>query len=180
MYIMRWWILCVIVVIEGGCLINRPPYGIGGVVIIMNNIKDITNKYPVTNSDWAYRCMPPNMSSFRLDLNSYLNDVLFGIKNVTLYKSEEYIGINEFFVRQSTSDDFYENPAVFTHTGHDIFTYKGNSDPWGRMFVVYKNGINTERYNCKAILSDGGKPMVYVLSTSVEGKIVYCVDRINI
>ena len=51
---------------------------------------------------------------------------------------------------------------------------------WGRMFKAYKNGISNGIYRCRAILEDGNKPMVYVLSTSVEGYMIYCVDRINV
>ena len=54
--------------------------------------------------------------------------------------------------------------------------YRGNSDPWGRMFKVYKNGINKDVYKCRAILDDSGKSIVYVLSTSVEGYTIYCVE----
>jgi hypothetical protein len=146
------------------------------------NIKSITNKYPVVNDEWDYRCMPPDWGKYRLDLNSYLRDVLYGhsTKNVITYKSGDYVGVTEFFERHSTRDDFYDNPAVFTHKGNDIFNYSGNSDPWGRMFKAYKNGISNGIYRCRAILEDGNKPMVYVLSTSVEGHTVYCIDRINI
>ena len=51
-------------------------------------LKEITNKYPVVNVEWDYRCMPPNMGNSRNDLNSYLRDVLFGhsTKNVITYK----------------------------------------------------------------------------------------------
>jgi len=146
------------------------------------NIKEITNKYPVVNDEWDYRCMPPDWGKYRLDLNSYLRDVLYGhsYKNVITYKSGDYVGVTEFFERHSTRDDFYDNPAVFTHKGNDIFNYSGHSDPWGRMFKAYKNGISNGIYRCRAILEDGNKPMVYVLSTSVEGHTVYCIDRINI
>ena len=146
------------------------------------NIKEITNKYPVVNDEWDYRCMPPDWGKYRLDLNSYLRDVLYGhsTKNVITYKSGDYVGVTEFFERHSTRDDFYDNPAVFTHKGNDIFNYSGHSDPWGRMFKAYKNGISNGIYRCRAILEDGNKPMVYVLSTSVEGHTVYCIDRINI
>ena len=147
-------------------------------------LKEITNKYPTTNDGWEYRCMPPNMGRHRLDLNSYLRDVLYGYyKNEITYKIEEYIDVTEFFERHSTRDDLYDNPDLFTHKEHDNFNYRGNSDPWGRMFLVYKNGINNgiyNRYKCKAILDEIGKPMVYVLSTSVEGHTIYCVDRINV
>ena len=146
----------------------------------MSKIKEITNKYPTTNDEWSYRCMIPDIGIYRSDLNTYLNDVFYGIKNVTVYKSEEYVGVVEFFVRQSDRDDFYDNPALFTHKGHNSFNYVGNSDPWNRMFKVYKNGINTDVYKCRAIFDDVGKPLVYVLSTSVEGHTIYCVERINI
>jgi len=151
----------------------------------MSKIKEITNKYPTTNDEWAYRCVSSDIGSYRTDLNSFLHNVLIGIKSrksITdmKYTSEEYVDVNEFFVRDSTNDDFYDNPALFTHKGHNSFNYVGNSDPWGRMFKVYKNGINTDVYKCKAILDDIGKPLVYVLSTSVEGHTIYCVERINI
>ena len=148
----------------------------------MSKIKEITNKYPVTNVEWDYRCMPPDWGKYRLDLNSYLHDILYGhsTKNVITYKSGDYVGVTEFFERHSTRDDFYDNPAVFTHKGNNLFNYRGNSDMWGRMFKAYKNGINNGIYRCRAILEDGNKPMVYVLSTSVEGHAVYCIDRINI
>mgnify|MGYP003344850188 CR=1 FL=1 len=127
--------------------------------------------------------MPSDIGIYRNDLNVFLHDVLFGIRTLAgnpHYTSTDYVGVTEFFVRQSTSDDFYDNPAVFTHKGHDIFNYRGNSDPWGRMFKVYKNGINKDVYKCRAILDDSGKSIVYVLSTSVEGYTIYCVDRINV
>ena len=144
-------------------------------------LREIVDKYPVVNDEWEYRCMPPNMGRYRNDLNSYLGDVLFGhSKNEIAYKSGDYVGVTEFFERHSTRDDFYDNPAVFTHKGNDIFNYSGNSDMWGRMFLAYKNGISNGIYRCRAILEDGCKPMVYVLSTSVEGHTIYCVDRINV
>ena len=104
-------------------------------------LREIVDKYPVVNDEWEYRCMPPNMGRYRNDLNSYLGDVLFGhSKNEIAYKSGDYVGVTEFFERHSTRDDFYDNPAVFTHKGNDLFNYRGNSDMWGRMFKAYKNG----------------------------------------
>ena len=151
-------------------------------------LKEITNKYPTTNDEWAYRCMSPDIGSYRTDLNSFLHNVLFGIKsrkNIVgmHYKSEEYVDVREFFVRQSDSDDFYDNPDVFTSKTNDLFDYNGNSDPWGRKFKIYKswyNVVTINGYKCKAILDDVGKPLVYVLNTSVEGHTIYCVERINI
>lgn len=151
-------------------------------------LKEITNKYPTTNDEWAYRCVSSDIGSYRTDLNSFLHNVLIGIKSRKNiegmhYKSEEYVDVYEFFVRQSDSDDFYDNPHVFTHKGHNSFDYVGNSDPWGRKFKVYKNGllgISDGGYKCRAILDDVGKHLVYVLSTSVEGHTIYCVERINI
>ena len=127
--------------------------------------------------------MPPNMGRHRLDLNSYLRDVLFGYyKNEITYKIEEYIDVTEFFERHSTRDDFNENPDIFTSV-HKPFDYVGNSDPWHRKFITYKNwyrDITSNKYECRAILDEIGNPMVYVLSTSVEGYTIYCVDRINV
>lgn len=135
------------------------------------NIKEIINKYPVTNDEWGYRCMPPDIGGYDGGgLNTYLYNVLYGIKNVGSYKNfKYYMGVSEFFVRYSKNDDI---------TG-------GNSDPWHRSFKVYKVNRAMVRdcdgYICDTISVDGsGKPIVYIMSTSVEGKIVYCVDRINI
>ena len=145
-------------------------------------LKEITNKYPTTNDEWTYMCVSRDVG-YHDGLTSFLHNVLFGIKSTMKYKSDEYVDVHEFFVRQSDKDDFYDNPDVFTSKTNDLFDYSGNVDPWFRKFKIYKswyNVVTINGYKCKAILDDVGKPLVYVLNTSVEGHTIYCVDRINI
>jgi hypothetical protein len=146
-------------------------------------LRQIMNKYPTTNDEWTYMCVSRDVGDYYNGLTSFLHNVLFGSKSTMKYKSDEYVGVNEFFVRLALKDDFYDNPDVFTSNTNDLFHYSGNSDPWGRKFKVYKSWFNVTTmngYKCDAILNHVGKPLVYILNTSVEGHTIYCVDRINI
>ena len=151
----------------------------------MSVIRELLNKYPAVNRDWEYKSVSVDNS-----LESYLHRIYFydgyvGVANNHHTVRDFFVrnnGIDDFFMRESDVDDFYDNPAIFTDNVNALFDYKGNRDPWGRRFKVYKswnNDVTNGEYLCKAILANNGKPVAYLLSTSVEGHTIYCVDRIG-
>jgi hypothetical protein len=123
---------------------------------------EILRKYPVTNTNqWKYECMD-GISSYMIGYNS---DVL----------DQRYAGIRGIFVRHSVYDDNFGSGSSYN-----------NVDPWFRKFKAYKNG-NKTRYNkqyvCEPIFGKLGThysvPKAYVLTTSIEGSMIYCLDVIE-
>ena len=130
-----------------------------------NNVMgEILRKYPVTNDNqWKYECVY-GISSYMIGYNSvmYDSDVL----------EQRYAGIRGIFVRHSVYDD---NEA---HYGYN------NVDPWFRKFKAYKNGNKTrynKQYMCEPIFENSFNvtPKAYVLTTSIEGNMIYCLEVIE-
>jgi hypothetical protein len=131
-----------------------------------NVMADILRKYPVTNDNqWKYEAAD-GISSYMIGYNSviYDSDVL----------EQRYAGIRGIFVRHSVYDD---NETQYGYN---------NVDPWCRKFKAYKNGnkINyVKQYMCEPIFGNLGThysvPKAYVLTTSIEGHRVYCLEVIE-
>jgi hypothetical protein len=129
-----------------------------------NNVMgEILRKYPVTNDNqWKYECVY-GITSYITSYNDVGYDSLF---------EQRYVGIRGIFVRHSLYDD---NEAHYRYN---------NVDPWFRKFKVYKNGnrINyVKQYVCEPIFekSFNVTPKAYVLTTSIEGSMIYCLDVIE-
>ena len=124
---------------------------------------DILMKYPVTNNNqWKYECVY-GITSYITSYNDVGYDSLL---------EQRYAGIRGIFVRHTMYDD---NEA---HYGYN------NVDPWFRKFKAYKNGnkINyVKQYVCEPIFENSFnvKPKAYVLTTSIEGCMIYCLDVIE-
>ena len=124
---------------------------------------EILKKYPVTNTNqWKYECMD-GISSYMIRYNGFMYDSVF---------VQNYAGIRGIFVRHSMYDDNEENYAY------------NNVDPWLRKFKAYKNGNKTRytgynnQYMCEPIFCSDftSQPKAYVLTTSIEGIMIYCLD----
>jgi hypothetical protein len=124
---------------------------------------EILRKYPVTNTNqWKYECMD-GISSYMIGYNGVMYDSVF---------VQSYAGIRGIFVRHSMYDDNEENYAY------------NNVDPWLRKFKAYKNGNKTRytgynnQYMCEPIFCSDftSQPKAYVLTTSIEGIMIYCLD----
>ena len=129
-----------------------------------NNVMgDILMKYPVTNnSQWKYECVY-GITSYITSYNDVGYDSLL---------EQRYAGIRGIFVRHSLYDD---NEAHYRYN---------NVDPWFRKFKAYKNGnkINyVKQYVCEPIFENSFNvtPKAYVLTTSIEGSMIYCLDVIE-
>lgn len=124
---------------------------------------DILMKYPVTNDNqWKYECVY-GISSYITSYNDVGYDSLL---------EQRYAGIRGIFVRHSLYDD---NEAHYRY--NDV-------DPWFRKFKAYKNGnkINyVKQYVCEPIFENSFNvtPKAYVLTTSIEGSMIYCLDVIE-
>jgi len=124
---------------------------------------DILMKYPVTNnSQWKYECVY-GITSYITSYNDVGYDSLL---------EQRYAGIRGIFVRHSMYDD---NEAHYRYN---------NVDPWFRKFKAYKNGnkINyVKQYVCEPIFENSFNvtPKAYVLTTSIEGSMIYCLDVIE-
>jgi hypothetical protein len=129
-----------------------------------NNVMgEILRKYPVTNdSQWKYECVY-GITSYITSYNDVGYDSLL---------EQRYAGIRGIFVRHSLYDD---NEAHYRYN---------NVDPWFRKFKAYKNGnkINyVKQYVCEPIFENSFNvtPKAYVLTTSIEGGMIYCLDVIE-
>ena len=124
---------------------------------------DILMKYPVTNnSQWKYECVY-GITSYITSYNDVGYDSLL---------EQRYAGIRGIFVRHSLYDD---NEAHYRYN---------NVDPWFRKFKAYTNGnkINyVKQFVCEPIFENSFNvtPKAYVLTTSIEGSMIYCLDVIE-
>ena len=93
----------------------------------------------------------------------------FSMGTVVGYNVSNYVGIHDYFVRTSNYDD-------------EMYEFDRDSDPWNRPFFAYKSGtkINMSgRYMCRPLVGKCGNILMYVMTTSVEGSLFYCLDVIN-
>lgn len=135
------------------------------------SIKEIIDKYPVSNGKWVYYKSNDILSgvfSGALSVNSLHEYIRHILKNDLWFNlfdyKDEYDRVTEFFLRFNYNDN------------------RENSDPWGRQFKAFRNGYQTvkiEEYESLAVY-DMTKalpvPKMYVSTTSVEGSRIYCVD----
>jgi len=134
-----------------------------------NNVMgDILMRYPVTNDNqWKYEAAD-GISSYMIGYITSYNDV--GYDSLL---EQRYAGIRGIFVRHSVYDDNFGSGSSYN-----------NVDPWFRKFKAYKNGnkINyVKQYVCEPIFekSFNVTPKAYVLTTSIEGSMIYCLDVIE-
>lgn len=119
----------------------------------------IVSKYPIMNDSWL--------------LVSNVQSLFYAVHNITkvdinngyeLYsRVREYKGVCEYFYRTRVDRD---TVGVF------------NYDPWNRPFAVYgvERVKNNVRYECIKIDGWEGGNDVWVMTTTVEGIVVYCMD----
>lgn len=131
-----------------------------------NVMADILMKYPVTNDNqWKYDVD---------GITSYITNYTGGGYDSDILE-QKYDGIRGIFVRHSVYDD------------DDSLGYEYNNvDPWFRKFKAYKNGNKTrynKQYMCEPIFGNLGfhysVPKAYVLTTSIEGSMIYCLEVIE-
>jgi hypothetical protein len=133
----------------------------------MNKIKEIIDKYPVSNGKWVYY-KSNGVFSGTLSVNSLYEYIRHIIKNDLWFNlfnyNDEYSKVTEFFLRFNYDDR------------------RENSDPWGRQFKAFRDGYQTVKIDVYESLAvyDMTKalpvPKMYVSTTSVEGSRIYCVD----
>ena len=130
------------------------------------NISEILNKYPIVNYGW-------DVGDSVYSLDNYIMKVTGGCE-IENYGGGNYVGIREYFVRHSVHDD------------NEVGYQYNNLDPWNREFKAYKRGYNVNRVNqlnqyvCRPMVNrDNGLIMMYVITTSIEGRILYCLDVIG-
>lgn len=125
----------------------------------------ILDRYPIVNVDWDI-----GDSVYGLDL--YMTKVANGVE-MENYGVNNYVGIREYFVRNSEQDDNFGSGSSYN-----------NVDPWNRGFKAYKRGHSmniVNQYVCRPMVNrDNGNIMMYVITTSVEGRMIYCLDVIGV
>jgi hypothetical protein len=121
--------------------------------VILNGLL-LTARYPIVNNEWE---IGDSVYSLHYYIESYV-----GGRIVSNYDVSNYVGIRNYFVRISE----YEFDC-------------DNRDPWNRRFFAYSRGSRTimnNHYICRPLIDGGGDILMYVMTTSVEGQIVYCLD----
>jgi len=124
-------------------------------------MQKMLNKYPIVNLDWE-------VGDSVYSLHYYIEGYGRG-RTIRGYSVGNYAGIRNYFVRKSKYDDV-------------VYKFDRNNDPWNRRFFAYKSGgrINkSNQYICRPLIGGSGDILMYVMTTSVEGDIVYCLDVIE-
>lgn len=131
----------------------------------MGGIDNIIIKYPIVNSEWE-------VGDRVYGLDYYIRLVAKGVE-LDNYSVNNYVGTREYFVRHSKWDDNFGGGSSYN-----------NVDPWNREFKAYKRGHRVNRVNryiCRPLIKrDGGGIMMYVITTSIEGRMIYCLDVITV
>ena len=136
------------------------------------NSHDIYTKYPVTNSVWRLYNRGGNTVLSLSDLME-LHGVLHGVLDGG--DIGRYRGINSYYVRNCVHALEYRDIRVGLTEVH-------RQDPWYRKFPIfpYERGVRTgsvNRYEYVGVYdSDIKNYSMYLVTTSVSGRIVYCVD----
>ena len=133
------------------------------------SITEIIKRYPVTNYTWDWWGVGAT-SAHSFDF--YIIKASRGVE-IENYDVPNFVGIREYFVRHSVDDDNFGSGSSYN-----------NVDPWYRPFKAYKrgNGLNrVNRYMCRPMVkkNSGGVILMYVLTTSIEGHMIYCLDVIS-
>jgi hypothetical protein len=131
-----------------------------------DRVVEMIKRYPITNSNqWRF------VSGY--GVYAYMVPLVgeYAVRDF----QRKYVGLEGIFVRHSEYDDNYNE------VGYNNYN---NVDPWYRLFKAYKNGNKTRYYNeyvCEPIFehSFNTLPRAYVLTTSIEGVMVYCLDVIK-
>ena len=133
-------------------------------MVMSMTLKEILNKYPVTNGKWVHYESGDSDILFTTTLYEYIQHIVkkdadSGYLFHWMFDKDEYERVTEFFLRFNYND------------------YRENSDAWGRQFKAYKPEFHVDVYKSRAIV-DGTKivPKMYVTTTSVEGVMVYFVE----
>ena len=124
-------------------------------------MQKMLNKYPIVNLDWE---VGDSVYSLQYYIECYGRG-----RSIRGYNVSNYAGICNYFVRKSKYDDV-------------VYKFDRNNDPWNRRFFAYKSGsrINkSNQYICRPLIGGSGDILMYVMTTSVEGDIVYCLDVIE-
>ena len=133
----------------------------------MNVGIEVVEMYPISNNQWQF------MYEWHIGIVSYMMRI---VDNEVVMDDlrRKYAGVRGIFVRHSGYDD------------DDSLGYEYNNvDPWFRKFKAYKNGNKTrydKQYMCDPIFDDKfsiREPKAYVLTTSVGGSMIYCLDVIE-
>lgn len=142
----------------------------------MDTLAEINLKYPITNVMWQY------MDD--MTLGEYLNSLGVDYKRSGFIKGYP----RSFYLRIGFYKPGY---AIDTnsHLHNNLAIRVMDNDPWHRKFKVFPMGINVlgnEDYYYFALMatglsnySSGGSYNCYVITTTVNGKSVYCVDVLN-
>ena len=133
-------------------------------------INDIIGKYPIVNNEWEV-----GDSVYGLDF--YIQKISRDLP-LRGYEFGYYYGLRDYFVRWSDMDS-------------------RNCDPWNRKFFAYKTGFQlnmSNQYMCRPLIvnsydakKNGYVPrmmvdemvMMYVITTSVDGRRIHCLDVIK-
>ena len=144
---------------------------------------DINEQYPVTNCMWKYvndMTMGEYLASLGVDARRY------GF--IKGYPKSFYLRVGIYNVGYKIE---YDWDTGLNEIEKRKMVELRNSDPWYRKFKVFPIGNNVfgfgnDVYNYFPLMATGlsnyssGIYNCYVIVTTVNGKIVYCVDRINI
>ena len=145
---------------------------------------DISVKWPIVNPLWDYK---------RLSLSRYLLDL--NVVEPYDMQLNAYKGIYEFYIRMAYGRNY---EIVLPKTSdykqrYNELMYNMERDPWNRPFKCFPSGLSTfsrlhvdDRYDFRGhyILDDTNNSNTvvknhydcYVIATTVEGEIVYCLD----
>ena len=133
---------------------------------------NIHNKYPIENNHWS--CMGDH-----INLHDYLCSLVIESDQRELSR---YIGISTWYLRKVYKYEYIiDGDAVYVNKLENLKTL----DPWNRRFPIFPH-INTLRreghrnqYSYAGIWDKSvGEYVCYVVTTSIEGNIVYCVDTL--
>jgi hypothetical protein len=125
-----------------------------------NRFNELLSKYPISNYDWDIGDSVYSLEYYICNITKRYNDGSF----------IRYAGILDYFVRFSDRDD-------------DAYKFDRNRDPWNRQFKVYKSNNKTRYmgpYRCELITTDDIKgAKIYIITTTVEGESIFCLDVIT-
>ena len=127
------------------------------------------DRYPIINHEWGY------IGGKYGGLRDYIIRVSGSCNNkIVNYNISYFSGIVEYFVRYSDYDD-------------DRYVIDRNKDPWNRKFFMYKTekvnisnlNVFNNKYRCIPLIGSGGKVLMYVITSSVNYKVIFCLDIIT-
>lgn len=137
-----------------------------------NNNIDIKKKshrdYVITNSEWVYKSG---------SLSDYMVNEIRAIDYGRI-SYEVYDSVEEYYVR-----DEYNVGYTACNSVGGVEDERYILDPWNRRFMLFPYSTSTSetaygyRYDKYRVSKVGNlKQLVYIISTSINGNSVYCVD----